>query len=282
MKVVRPITMMAIAAVISAVCAAPSTAQAQVDAPLSVDGDASWAGIEVLGRGGNAVDAAVAAAATLGVTEPYSAGIGGGGFFVYFEVATHRVLTLDGRETAPAAMGATAFIDPATGQPLPFADALTGIVVPGRGFLLNNELTAFNFAPTQGTQPDPNLPGAGKRPRSSLAPTIILRNGVPVLAVGSPGGATIITTVLQILVNRLDLGMTLPEAIAAPRASQRNTGTTEAEPEFLNRYETALRRGANNSAQIRKSVRSPGWSFSNQARCAPPQSRYAVVAAVPW
>ena len=93
----------------------------------------------------------------------------------------------------------------------------SGIVVPGRGFLLNNELTDFNFAPTQGTQPDPNLPGAGKRPRSSLAPTIILWNRAPVLAIGSPGGATIITTVLQILLNRLDLGMTLPEAIAAPR-----------------------------------------------------------------
>lgn len=61
------------------------------------------------------------------------------------------------------------------------------------------------------------------------------------LAVGSPGGATIITTVLQILLNRLDLGMTLPDAIAAPRASQRNTAATEAEPEFLNRYETALK-----------------------------------------
>ena len=61
------------------------------------------------------------------------------------------------------------------------------------------------------------------------------------LAVGSPGGATIITTVLQILLNRLDLGMTLPDAIAAPRASQRNTAATEAEPEFLNRYETPLK-----------------------------------------
>lgn len=61
------------------------------------------------------------------------------------------------------------------------------------------------------------------------------------MAVGSPGGTTIITTVLPILVNQLDLGMTLPEAIAAPRASQRNTGTTEAEPEFLNRYGTALK-----------------------------------------
>ncbi|HEU5470035.1 MAG TPA: gamma-glutamyltransferase [Actinophytocola sp.] len=109
----------------------------------------------------------------------------------------------------------------------------SGIVVPGRGFLLNNELTDFNFAPTQGTAPDPNLPAAGKRPRSSMSPTIVLRHGQPFLAVGSPGGATIITTVVQILFNRVDLGMSLPEAIAAPRASQRNAATTQVEPAFL-------------------------------------------------
>ena len=56
-----------------------------------------------------------------------------------------------------------------------------------------------------------------------MAPTIVTRHGRPCLAVGSPGGATIITTVLQILVDRLDLGKSLPEAIAAPRVSQRNT-----------------------------------------------------------
>ena len=109
----------------------------------------------------------------------------------------------------------------------------SGIVVPSRGFLLNNELTDFNFAPTQGSAPDPNLPAPGKRPRSSMSPTIVLRDGRPFLAVGSPGGATIITTVLQILVNRIDLGMNLPDAIAAPRASQRNTATTQAEPAFI-------------------------------------------------
>jgi gamma-glutamyltranspeptidase/glutathione hydrolase len=66
-----------------------------------------------------------------------------------------------------------------------------------------------------------------------MSPTIVLRDGRPFLAVGSPGGATIITTVLQILVNRIDLGMSLPDAIAAPRASQRNTATTQAEPAFM-------------------------------------------------
>jgi gamma-glutamyltranspeptidase/glutathione hydrolase len=107
------------------------------------------------------------------------------------------------------------------------------MVVPGRGFLLNNELTDFNFTNTQAPAADPNLPGPNKRPRSSMAPTIVLAHGKPYLAVGSPGGSTIITTVLQILVNRLDLGMTLPEAIAAPRASQRNTATVTAEPAFI-------------------------------------------------
>ncbi|WP_421741647.1 gamma-glutamyltransferase [Cellulomonas sp.] len=106
-----------------------------------------------------------------------------------------------------------------------------GIVVPGRGFLLNNELTDFNFTDMQGGN-DPNLPGPGKRPRSSMAPTVVLADGEPLLALGSPGGSTIITTVLQILVNRLDLGMTLDAAVAAPRATQRNTPAVQAEPGF--------------------------------------------------
>jgi gamma-glutamyltranspeptidase / glutathione hydrolase len=111
-----------------------------------------------------------------------------------------------------------------------------GVVVPDWGFLLNNELTDFNFD----SLTHPNRVQGGKRPRSSMAPTILLRDGRPFLAVGSPGGSMIITTVLQILVNRLDFGMTLPDAIAAPRASQRNTSTVFAEPAFRSTYETAL------------------------------------------
>jgi gamma-glutamyltranspeptidase / glutathione hydrolase len=104
-----------------------------------------------------------------------------------------------------------------------------GIVVPGRGFLLNNELTDFNFdAPGH-----PNQPDADKRPRSSMSPTIVLDRGRPFLAVGSPGGSMIITTVLQMLLERLDLHASLPQAIARPRASQRNTATTIPEPAFL-------------------------------------------------
>ncbi|MGI5403804.1 gamma-glutamyltransferase [Streptomyces sp. CA-135486] len=110
----------------------------------------------------------------------------------------------------------------------------SGITVPGRGFLLNNELTDFSFAPANPAVHDPNLPGPGKRPRSSMSPTIVLEHGRPVLAVGSPGGATIITTVLQTLTGRLDRGLPLVEAIAAPRASQRNQTTTELEPALWN------------------------------------------------
>jgi gamma-glutamyltranspeptidase/glutathione hydrolase len=109
----------------------------------------------------------------------------------------------------------------------------SAIVVPHRGFLLNNELTDFDFTPLQAGVPDPNLPAAGKRPRSSMSPTIVLQHGRPWLAIGSPGGASIITTVLQILVNRIDFGMSLPDAIAAPRASQRNSATSQAEPAFI-------------------------------------------------
>ncbi len=104
-----------------------------------------------------------------------------------------------------------------------------GIVVPGWGFLLNNELTDFNFDSLTAA----NRAEGNKRPRSSMAPTIITKHGKPFLAVGSPGGSMIITTVSQVLLERLELGRTLPEAIAAPRASQRNGTTSIAEPAFM-------------------------------------------------
>ncbi|WP_243074348.1 gamma-glutamyltransferase [Microbacterium sp. SS28] len=510
----------------------PSTSTGYGGAVASVDAEASAVGLEVLRKGGNAADAAVATAAALGVTEPYSAGIGGGGYFVYFDAATGEVTTIDGRETAPAEMTATSFIDPATGKPYPFADAVSsglsvgapgtlatweaaldrfgttslrdalkpaillatrgfkvdetfrqqtagnearfrqfpdtaelflpngelpvvgstfknpdlartlrdislrgtdvfyegpiadeieavvmspvttpdhvlpavpglltaadiadyavieqapthidyrgldiygmapsssggttvgeslnilenfdlsadsmaqslhlyleatahafadrgryvgdpasvdvpteillsqefadaraclidpntastkpvapaplnaagcdalvvadapdaenlstthlsvvdrwgnavaytltiestggsGMTVPGRGFLLNNELTDFNFVPATDLWEDPNLPGPGKRPRSSMSPTIVLDGGDVRYVVGSPGGSMIITTVTQVLINRIDLGMTLPEAVAAPRASQRNTTAVAAEPAFIAAY----------------------------------------------
>ncbi|WP_405591990.1 gamma-glutamyltransferase [Streptomyces sp. NBC_01092] len=111
----------------------------------------------------------------------------------------------------------------------------SGITVPGRGFLLNNELTDFSFTPASPAVHDPNLPGPGKRPRSSMSPTIVLdQHNRPVVALGSPGGATIITTVLQSLTGFLDRGLPLVDAITAPRASQRNQTTTELEPGLYN------------------------------------------------
>jgi gamma-glutamyltranspeptidase/glutathione hydrolase len=69
-----------------------------------------------------------------------------------------------------------------------------------------------------------------------MAPTIVLHGGRPMLGVGTPGSSMIITTVLQILLDRLDFGMSLPDAIVAPRASQRNTPTNVAEPAFISQY----------------------------------------------
>ncbi|WP_369045496.1 gamma-glutamyltransferase [Sinomonas sp. P10A9] len=119
----------------------------------------------------------------------------------------------------------------------------SGIVVPGRGFLLNNELTDFSAV---WSASDPNRIEPFKRPRSSMSPTIMLKDGKPWLALGSPGGSTIITTVLQTIVNRVDLGMTTPQAIAAPRASDRNFANSSgrafvtAEPGFISKYGTGL------------------------------------------
>ncbi len=113
----------------------------------------------------------------------------------------------------------------------------SGIVVPHRGFILNNELTDFSL---EYDRDDPNRIQRGKRPRSSMSPTIVLRRGKPFLALGSPGGSTIITTVLQMLVNRIDLGMTIKQAMAAPRVSPRNANPMQAEQAFRTAYGAAL------------------------------------------
>ncbi|WP_437676931.1 gamma-glutamyltransferase [Sorangium sp. So ce131] len=113
-----------------------------------------------------------------------------------------------------------------------------GVVVPGHGFLLNNELTDFNI-PSDPAAPHPNVVEPGKRPRSSMSPTIVLKDGKPEIALASPGGSTIITTVLQILVGYIDLGLPIDKALAAPRISQRNAGdgSSDAETAFLGALE---------------------------------------------
>ena len=110
----------------------------------------------------------------------------------------------------------------------------SGETVPGYGFLLNNEMTDFDFTPPSAGASDPNLPAGGKQPRSSMGPVIALANGKPAFSVGAAGGSTIITTILQIIVNHVDFGMSLPAALAAPRVSQTNSATSLAEPDFYN------------------------------------------------
>jgi gamma-glutamyltranspeptidase/glutathione hydrolase len=104
----------------------------------------------------------------------------------------------------------------------------SGIVVPGYGFILNSELTDFDPV-----QSHVNAPGPGKRPRSSMTPTIVFKNGAPVVALGAAGGTAIISAVLQTLLHTLERGLSLDDAIAAPRLFQHNTGATFAERAFL-------------------------------------------------
>jgi gamma-glutamyltranspeptidase / glutathione hydrolase len=97
-----------------------------------------------------------------------------------------------------------------------------GLVAEGTGVLLNNELDDFTAAPGASNAFglvgfEANLPGPGKRPLSSMSPTIVLKDGKPVLVTGSPGGSRIISTVLQVIVNVLDYHMDIAAAVAAPR-----------------------------------------------------------------
>jgi gamma-glutamyltranspeptidase/glutathione hydrolase len=98
----------------------------------------------------------------------------------------------------------------------------SGIMAEGTGILLNNEMDDFSAKPGV-----PNAYGliggeanaieAGKRPLSSMTPTIVFKEGEPFLVTGSPGGSRIITTTLQIILNVVDHGMNIAEATAAPR-----------------------------------------------------------------
>lgn len=98
----------------------------------------------------------------------------------------------------------------------------SGLMAPGTGFLLNNEMGDFNAVPgltdrrgNIGTAP--NLVAPGKRMLSSMSPVIVVHGGVPVLVAGSPGGRTIINSVLQVVLNVIDFGMDIRQAIEAPR-----------------------------------------------------------------
>jgi gamma-glutamyltranspeptidase/glutathione hydrolase len=102
------------------------------------------------------------------------------------------------------------------------------------GFLLNNQLTDFSFAPQKDGSAVANRVEPGKRPRSSMSPTIVLKDGMPVFALGSPGGSNIIPYVAKTIVALVDWKMDMQQAVALPHLSNRfgsydlEAGTTAA------------------------------------------------------
>lgn len=109
-----------------------------------------------------------------------------------------------------------------------------GMVVPGYGFVLNNELTDFDLNPRNDKgEIVPNAPASNKRPRSSMTPTIIFKEGNPFLVAGSPGGSRIIGAVLNVIVNIIDHHDNLRDALDTPRVINRD-GPTEMETDFFN------------------------------------------------
>jgi len=125
-----------------------------------------------------------------------------------------------------------------------------GLVAEGTGVLLNNELDDFTAKPGASNAfgligYEPNLPGPGKRPLSSMTPTIILKNGKPFLITGSPGGSRIISTVLQVIVNVIDFHLPIGDAVSAPRVHQQwQPEEVSVEPGFtLEALEALAKRG---------------------------------------
>jgi gamma-glutamyltranspeptidase/glutathione hydrolase len=113
-----------------------------------------------------------------------------------------------------------------------------GLVADGTGVLLNNELDDFTAKPGVANAYgligfDKNLPAPGKRPLSSMTPTIVLKDGKPFLVTGSPGGSRIITAVLQVISNVIDFHMPIDQAVSAPRLhNQWEPDETFVEPGF--------------------------------------------------
>ncbi|MEF2094460.1 gamma-glutamyltransferase [Bacillus sp. CFBP9009] len=101
----------------------------------------------------------------------------------------------------------------------------SGIMVPDYGFMLNNEMTDFDATPGGVNQVEP-----GKRPRSSMSPTFLLKDGNPFMAIGSPGGATIIASVSETIMNVIDHQMTIQDAILTPRVYSAGYPTVRWEP----------------------------------------------------
>ncbi len=98
----------------------------------------------------------------------------------------------------------------------------SGVTVEGAGFLLNNEMDDFSSKPGVPNaygliQGEANAVGPGKRPLSAMTPTLVFKDGKLYMVLGSPGGPTIINTVFQIILNVIDFGMDIQEAVDAPR-----------------------------------------------------------------
>jgi len=122
-----------------------------------------------------------------------------------------------------------------------------GLVADGTGVLLNNELDDFTAKPGAANAYDlvgfnANLPGPGKRPLSSMTPTIVLKDGKPFLITGSPGGSRIISAVLQVITNVIDFHMAVDKAVTAPRLhNQWQPDETFVEPGFSSDVLDALK-----------------------------------------
>ncbi len=126
------------------------------------------------------------------------------------------------------------------------ADFGSGVMVEGTGFVLNNQMNNFSHeqsveAAEEGRASPPNAMAPGKRMLSTMMPTLVFKDGKPWLVTGTPGGSTIIDTVLQVIVNVIDFDLNVAEATHQPRIFQAATDTLEVEPNFNPDTVAALR-----------------------------------------
>lgn len=117
------------------------------------------------------------------------------------------------------------------------SDFGSGVMIAGTGILLNNQMNNFSHeqaweAQRKGTPPPLNALAPGKRMLSTQMPTLVFKDGKPWLIVGTPGGSTIITTMLQVIVNTIDYGLNVDEATHQPRIYQGTTASLRVEPNF--------------------------------------------------
>jgi gamma-glutamyltranspeptidase/glutathione hydrolase len=164
----------------------------------------------------------------------------------------------------------------------------TGMMVPGWGFFLNNELTDFNLkpeGPKLGMELAPNDAAPGRRPRSSMAPTLLLKNDQPFEGLGSPGSASIISTVLQTIVRTVDFAQPLKSAVEAPRFAQTSPRD---EPSFESGWHSDVLDGLSKVGHVLKyegrgmgSVQALEWSANGHPHGVADSRRDGTVIEVP-